>query len=539
MASIKVCLAIGDTQAEEWIMKNTAKKKLPITYTQPAPYRDLILERVSTSMPSVLVLARNLRAGKQSLSLDAIIRKIQMNFSSCRIVLLAGDLKPGDEFLRRTVSRGVYDILTGEQINLNDIIDCIMTPKDYAYAEALQGLEPGPDDERSEVDIYAPEEGPEKNEVMDDDVPIPYMKGHTDDTQAENGHIPSGETQSTRLPQDGTSVLTTPVPRIGISTPDPSPAREGRIQPRGIIFERTGDPEDSIRSASRSTPGEDRTGEPRDTVGEGAVQRSRSSHPVSYDHVLTSRDREMTGKKPLSTGYMPKITVFAGARQGVGCTSAVINTAHALARSGRRVAVVDAVWNEKCIFDRLGLKHISSGFGNRGGGLPKGFQSSFYSSFRDRKGKETGSIQFLEFVQGEVPEDAGVITTISRLSGYDDILIDMSIAYFDKVSVGILSLADKVVAVTLQDTYEMMTLRNYLNVYQTQTPVYSRLVLVINRFSTRLSPTVGDTARYIMAGDIITIPPDTAGFTRANAEKRNYEGKSRVMRAYSFLATKL
>ena len=69
MSNIRICLAIGRANIEEWIMKQTKERKMAVEYTQPAPYRDLVLERVSTEMPQILVLARDLRKGKDSLSL--------------------------------------------------------------------------------------------------------------------------------------------------------------------------------------------------------------------------------------------------------------------------------------------------------------------------------------------------------------------------------------------------------------------------------------------------------------------------------------
>ena len=201
--------------------------------------------------------------------------------------------------------------------------------------------------------------------------------------------------------------------------------------------------------------------------------------------------------------------------------------------------MLDAVWNEKCIFDRLGMRHESTGLGNRGGALPKGFAGSFYRTFSDRAGKVIGGIQFLELVTGDVPEE--VITTISKLSGYDAVLVDMSVAYFTSILNGLVSLADKIIGVTLQDGYEMMTLRNYLNVYQTKSPVFSKLSLIVNRANPKLSPSVSDTAKYIYinSGDIIYIPSDTNGFIKANAEKRNYMGKKKITGAYAFLASKI
>lgn len=545
MSNIRICLAIGRANIEEWIMKQTKERKMAVEYTQPAPYRDLVLERVSTEMPQILVLARDLRKGKDSLSFDAIVRKIRMNYKSCRIILLAGDLKPGDEFLNRMVSRGVYDILVGEKIQMFDLLDCIEHPKDYAYAESLQGLEPvSVAEDSGDIEIStppvqeepravytpAPAPVPSYNKVIEPEIPEEVFEEVSETVPESSG---------------GTSVLSSPVPQIIAPAPKKAPEPQVKREPRGIIFEKIAD------SPRASAPIPEPKPQPQPSYNSynsydsyntspPARRVTQSSHPVTNNNVLTAEDHmQVGGPKPLSTGYMPRITCFVGARQGVGCTTAVINTAYMLAMSGKRVVVIDAVWNEKCIFDRLGFRHESTGFNNRGGELPTGFVGSKYVTVSDKAGKIIGAIQFLELKTGKYPENSNVITTISKLSGYDHVLIDMSVGFYHNVLVGIAGLADRIVAVTIQDNYELMVLRNYLNVYQTKTQIFNKLILIINRGNPRLSPTIGDTANYIITSDIIMIPSDTDGFTRANNEKRHYIGKKKITSAYNFLITKL
>lgn len=531
--SKKICLAIGNAGAETWIIKKADKKKMNLTFTQPVLYREAILERVSTAMPDILVLAKDLKHGKDAPTLDAIVRKIRMSFPSCRIILLAGDLKPGDDFLKRMVSRGVLDIIVGERTHLDEVLDCIETPRDYAYAESLQGLEPDTSLDSSPAVAMVVPPAEEKKKGLFSSNPAPVQ------TAAPN---PTEEDKGFKDVSNGTSVLTSPIPQINIVKPEIK--KEEKVQPRGIIFEKFADIEKpKVSPVSQTNPHT----APQGTVQQPAPQQapvqqtpaSQSSHPVTDNSVLTSNSKMEIGNKPLSTGYMPKIILFVGARQGVGCTTTLINTAFCMAQSGKRVVVLDAVWNEKCIFDRLGMRHESTGLGNRGGALPKGFAGSYYRSFNDRAGNAIGGIQFLELVTGDVPEE--VITTISKLSGYDAVLVDMSIAYFTSILNGLVSLADKIIGVTLQDGYEMMTLRNYLNVYQTKSPVFSKLSLIVNRANPKLSPSVSDTAKYIYinSGDIIYIPSDTNGFIKANAEKRNYMGKKKITGAYAFIASKI
>lgn len=529
MAKTRICLAIGKADVEEWIIQQAQKRRLDVEFTAPAPYLDLVLERVSTTMPHILVIAKDLKKGQNSPSFDAVIRKIRTSFKSCRIILLAGDKKPGDDFLKRMVSRGVYDIILGATVDLNEIFNCIQTPRDYAYAETLQGLEPEAVDDSSSIDIVAPIVEEEKRGVFRKPLPAPTPVSEPVYSTEPSMTEPEQEEEvvSDSSPANGTSVLTSPIPQISMPAPVSAPAPEKRA-PRGIIFEKVSE----FEKEPLPEP------EPKPPVHYGNV--NQSSYPVNNNRVLTAGDKmEIGGPKPLSTGYMPRITVFLGARQGVGTTTTIINTAYQLAMSGKRVAVIDAVWTEKCIFDRLGFRHESTGFNNRGGNLPSGFAGSHYKTFSDKTGKIIGAIQFLELQTGNFPADNGVIPTISRLSGYDNVLIDMSISIINETLVGLMGLADRVVAVTLQDGYELMCLRNYLNVYQTKVQVYSKMILCLNRANNKLSPSVSDTAKYIIANDIIVIPPDNTGFIRANAEKRNYIGKKKVINAYNFLISRL
>ena len=134
----KICLAIGDTKAEAWV-----KQKLGDEYdfTKDCNHKGMIMRVLQNENPDIILLKESLTSnmgdnGKR-LSTDYIISQIQIRFK-CRIVLIAGNHTPGDDFLNRAVSRGVYDILYGQEINFFEVLDMIRNPRDYSFACKLQ-----------------------------------------------------------------------------------------------------------------------------------------------------------------------------------------------------------------------------------------------------------------------------------------------------------------------------------------------------------------------------------------------------------------
>ena len=590
----KICFAVSDEEVEEWLIEKLAEKKIPAEYTRPALYRNAVLERVAVDMPSILILSEDLPDGGSNLPFDALIKTIKVKYKSCRIIVLAGDHTPGDEFLNRLVSRGIYDIVVGSRVQLTEVLDCIITPKEYDYAEKFQGLETGMDKDIKTVE--AVEEASEQSKrsffskktensyteknVSSPAIPSPSPKPAPKATPvAVSTNIIPNPVQTPDQAQNkdrdvslkykaedgganyGTSILTSNDNPFGTSvlTTDDSANKPGiifeKVIQKGIIFEKV--PATSVsypaekintntaNNSVSSTEFEKQNSVQAEIVSEGTfvTEKTPSDHLVSDENILTNKENNFITQPP-SVGFLPKITLFVSAREGVGCTTTLLNTAHALASKGKKVLVIDAVYSEKTIFEKLIYKHVPNGFNNDGTPLPLGFGSSYYKAVMDNKGNIVGGIQYLELIPGKIPDNYNLISTIRSFSGYDDIFIDMSLKFYDELVVGIINLADMVVAVTLQERYELIILRNYLNTYQHSANIYNgKLLIVVNRANPKLSPTIKDVANYIPAKEVMIIPSDPDGFIRAGVAKAPdtciYKGKRKIKELYSLLASKV
>ena len=578
MAKLKICLAVSDQVAESFLQEKILEKDSMAVFTPPALHREAVIDRVSFDMPSILIISENLNAGGNSISFDAVITTIRTKYEGCRIIILAGNHEVGDAFLNKMVSRGVYDIIFGSNVNLNDIVDCVFHPKDYSYAEKLQGLEVTPQSEevgKSVNMVNVVEEEREKRSLFrnrnnsDPGYQNPLGASQNPNTLENQNTRPENSKPEAPEPDYGTTILKVPSPKIESDEKviDYDTTILTNNEPVGIIFERVGPAQPQMDSEFQNIPNhpeqqydssysqqqgyQNYNAAPQNPSQKGQSfnnrnGRSVSSHPVASSRVLTNSDKNF-GNNPLvaANHYLPKIILFMGARQGVGCTTAVINTAFSMAYKGKRVAVIDAVWNEKAIFDRLSLKHEDLGFNNtQNKPLPNGFVSSFATEVSNKEGK--GFIQFLELMTAETMPD-GILTTIRALSSYNYILIDMSIAYYNPFIAGLIKLSDAKVAVVTQDSYEFMVLKNYLTAFgnDRDIEIFKNLSLLINKGEPKAYPDMKAASDYFgLRNNIFMIPCDNAGFINASVRHAQhgvyvYSGKRKIIKLYSIFADML
>lgn len=549
MPKTKICLAIADSKAEEWLMEKIKEKDNSIEFTKPALHRSAVIDRVAFELPTILIISESLPEGGNSISFDALIKTIRTKYLGCRIIIMAGNHEIGDKFLSRMVSRGIYNIIVGSTVQLSDIVECVFEPKDYDYAEKLQGLEPSLGNDESEllnVNMVEVVET-EKRRIFNRSSILPAAEEPQSDTLV-NKNSAQPEPSPVAPPQEdpvdyGTSILKSPNPTLLQTTESEttllSEEKKTREVPKGIIFERVGGVEafKEVPNKEESQNVQSVSSYNANSFGSYDNKNVKTEYPVGNNKILRSEDNNFSNNQLVPAGkFLPKIVTFVGARQGVGCTTSVINTAYSLAYKGKRVAVIDAVWNEKSIFDKLRLAHTQNGFNNNiNYPLPAGFVSSYAVKL-----PEAGSIQFLELFTGDVIPES-ILSTIRALSGYNYILIDMSIGYYNQFSTGLIRLSDKIVAVTVQDNYELMILKNYLNAFNTDAPIFNNLTVLLNKAEVRLNPTMEDVARFIGVGDVFMIPMDNYGFISANLKDGIYvnHGRKKITGLYSALADRI
>lgn len=128
----KIFLAIGHRQVEDFLEKNM---KNEFNFVGTTVYREGILKGIAQSIPDILIVRETLEG---STNIMDVIYQVRTSYPDIRIVFIAGKREPGDALLSTLVSYGIYDILTGEKINVGDIIRVVKEPNKFADVMYLQ-----------------------------------------------------------------------------------------------------------------------------------------------------------------------------------------------------------------------------------------------------------------------------------------------------------------------------------------------------------------------------------------------------------------
>lgn len=126
----KIMLAIGHKLFEEKLI-DLLKGKYDFTGT--APYREAIVTEAIKHQPDILIIRENLEG---TANLTDIIYSLKNEVSSARIIFISTERQIGDEFLATLVSYGVYDLMVGERIQINGLIELIETPSTFSKVSA-------------------------------------------------------------------------------------------------------------------------------------------------------------------------------------------------------------------------------------------------------------------------------------------------------------------------------------------------------------------------------------------------------------------
>lgn len=144
----KVVLALGDRAAESYFEERQDKYKI----VGVTSHRGGICQQLAHHCPQVLVIRDNLPGKEDFLQL---IFRIRGEFSDLVIVVLAHDRQAGDPVLAALVNYGVHNILYGDGINLNKVIELLEKPMNYADVQHLQPIATL-DEEADRVTLQSP-----------------------------------------------------------------------------------------------------------------------------------------------------------------------------------------------------------------------------------------------------------------------------------------------------------------------------------------------------------------------------------------------
>lgn len=293
----------------------------------------------------------------------------------------------------------------------------------------------------------------------------------------------------------------------------------------------------------------------------GAYSLPSSSY-YSENKILRSDNMQL----PMGYDVMPgnfkpydgaRIISFSSVRQGVGCTTVLLNTAYLLAQRGSRVLIVDAVLDCPYIFDMLSLPSLDCGMecvisnyiqGKTGTIDFYSFNNEtakrqIHSSERERLGRLTDGLSYtmFKYVPGDEVYDYfdGAIYDVARY--YDYILFDVNLASAYTLIGNILRISDRVVNVNTGNGLELMINENYIRYYDPYCAYRQKMIEVINRTPKNAYYDASKIGAYYNIGNVIEIPDDFNGFVSAQDSEVFYveRGKSKIRKAYSYLLSML
>lgn len=119
----KLLLAVGERSLENFLKKRLSSE---FEFTKEASYREIVIKRISEERPNVVLIREAL---KGSMSIENLVLDIREEFPEIRIVFYTSKSRPGEPLLRRLVSYGVYDFISGETVTESQIFDGLLNPK--------------------------------------------------------------------------------------------------------------------------------------------------------------------------------------------------------------------------------------------------------------------------------------------------------------------------------------------------------------------------------------------------------------------------
>lgn len=140
----KIYLALGHKELEAYLKSkekdiNLIAQKLgtikdTIRFEGNTSYKEGVLNGLKDVRPNLLIIREKLSG---TISITDLIYQIRLENPTLRIIFLAGDRVPGDAFLASLVTYNIYDIIVGNEIQANKILDRIVSPNTFANVAHL------------------------------------------------------------------------------------------------------------------------------------------------------------------------------------------------------------------------------------------------------------------------------------------------------------------------------------------------------------------------------------------------------------------
>lgn len=164
----KILLGFGNREAEDYLQKKLLEISNDYSFIGSAVHKEMLVSLIKTNVPDIIILREGLD-GKENIF--DLAKNIKYNFTNVRIIFLTTDRIVGDINLANLVSYQIYDIIIGTQINVMDIIDCIINPKKLEDVKIyLPVKEIFKQDDFKENEINTLEEKKLKDEVIKEEI---------------------------------------------------------------------------------------------------------------------------------------------------------------------------------------------------------------------------------------------------------------------------------------------------------------------------------------------------------------------------------
>lgn len=128
----KVLFALGHRTTEEFL-ENALRNEF--YFVGAVVSKEGLLEKAKITRPNIVILREGLSGNANILD---VAYTLVNELNHTRVIFLAGDRKQGDALLANLVNIGIYDILYGGRLNMEDLIKLMRVPnerRDVAYLQ--------------------------------------------------------------------------------------------------------------------------------------------------------------------------------------------------------------------------------------------------------------------------------------------------------------------------------------------------------------------------------------------------------------------
>lgn len=345
----KVLLAIDNQMAENAFKDKISKLDSDYEVVACVVHKNSVLDYIDTNPIDVLVLIEGLKGDTDDFKFAI---ELKLKYPELRIVFIAGSRSPGDKELAKLVSYQIFDILVGNRVSINDMVN--RTIKPATWKEASIYLPNGGKDIFSEDELQQTNSsGVISSKTVDTTVTevISDSEEHNQISGLSLKDKFNNKRNSMKLVDDD---LTTPSvkqrdPKLNDDIPAVAPATEKKklINPIGPKS-KSNDVMSAGSDMNSASAAEISELKKKLEIAERKAQKAEAEKTK-----ILNKNREMSDEydkleqelrdldKSRNVSSKQKVITFYGTVPGVGCTTCALNTAVYLALKGQKVIYIE------------------------------------------------------------------------------------------------------------------------------------------------------------------------------------------------------